>query len=205
MSAKGKILEREALGRLTAAGFGHAAMHLGMKGTQYRPSDPMAPMASAYAAPIVAFDSQARFGFVAPAGWGVPMRFALMDTSDVLAGDILVCGADTYFVARVEDFRPPLSVLCNRVVTVSNVSGSVGNILVGCPASIEMKGRGESAQSGMPGSLRPGQFVLLLPPVPEVALQPYMTVTTDLGTSYTVNAVETSSYGFRCVISMQQV
>ncbi|CAI9121033.1 hypothetical protein [Brytella acorum] len=198
-------MERDALDRLVAVGFGHAALHLGMKGVQYRPTDALAPMASVYAAPVMAFDRQPGFRFLAPGGWGAISRFVLMDVSDVLTGDILVSGQDTYFVARTDDFRPPLCIQCNRVVTISNVTGTSGNVVASCPAAIEMKGRGEGEKSGMPGSLRPGQFVLLLPSLPGVLLQPYMTVTSDLGTSYTLNAVETSSYGFRCIISMQQV
>lgn len=197
-------MDATTIGQRVSAGFGRAAAHLGVAGVQYRPSDALSPMGAVHATPMMAFDTP-DFGFSKPAVWGVPSRYALLDTGDVRAGDILTCGTDDYFVARVEALRPPLCILCNRVVSVSGVAGTAGLVVAGCPASIGLKSRGESEGSGMPGSLRPGQFAMFLPLLPGVALLPYMTVTTDLGTSYTMNAVETSDFGFRCTISLQQV
>lgn len=187
------------------AGYAAAVARLGSVGTQYRPASALTPLAEVHATPMMAFDSPAAFGFSAPADWGAPMRHALMDSTDVLAGDVLVSGSDTYFVARVESLRPPLCVLCDRVVSVAGAAGSAAQVVAGCPVSIVMRAHGEHMNTGMPGSLRPGEFLMIMPGLPGVVLTPYMVVTTDLGTSYTVVAVEVSPFGLRCTIATQQV
>lgn len=188
-----------------AAGYGAGAARLGVVGDQYRPTDALTPLATVYARPMMAFSDAAALAFRAPARWGLPLRYALMDTMDVVAGDILVADDDTYFVARVEAMRPAMVVLCDRVVSLTAASGSTTQVVAGCPAAIVMRSQGEREKSGMPGSQRPGSFVLFLPVLPAVTLTPYMVVTTDLGTSYTVVTVEPTSFGYRCLISMQQV
>ncbi|WP_236622861.1 hypothetical protein [Kozakia baliensis] len=202
---KGKAVRLEDIQARVAAGYAKAVAMLGVQGAQYRPVDALAPMENTYATPLLAFDVEARFGFAKPLGWGVPTEYVLMDTSDVSVGDILVCGDNRYFIARAEAMRPPLCVVCNHVVSVWGVTGTSTQIVADCPAAILLKARGESANSGMPGSTKPGQFTMYLPSLPRVALLPYMSVMTDLGVSYTINSVEASRFGFRCAISMQQV
>ncbi|WP_249211467.1 hypothetical protein [Gluconobacter cerinus] len=134
------------------------------------------------------------------------MEYVLTDCrEDTVVGDILTCGGNTFFVAAVDDLRPPLCVACNRIVEISGVSGTQGNIVEECPAAIVLRSKGEGPGSGIPGSAKPGQFVMYLPRLPGIVLQPYMTVATDLDTTYTINAVEMSDWGLRCTMSLQQV
>lgn len=186
--------------------YAKAAAVLGVSGEQYRPVDALAPMAQQHAQPILSFDVSPGFSFSKPLTWGTATAYVLTDLgSDTAVGDILVCQGRTYFVVSAEPMRPPACILCNHTVTVSGVTGTQGDVVEGCPASILMKAKGESSGSGVPGASRPGQFMLYLPLLPGVVLSPYMTVTTDLGTTYTLNAVEHSGFGVRCTMSMQQV
>ncbi|EHH67011.1 hypothetical protein [Gluconobacter morbifer] len=189
-----------------ARGYAKAASVLGCVGAQYRPASGIDPMKTVYAQPTLAFDSDPEFSLSRQRNWGVVADYVLTDRrDDTLVGDILVCDGKTYFVTAVDVLRPPLCVACSRVVTVSGVTGTQETVVSGAPAAIVLKARGEASGSGVPGAARPGQFLLYLPLLPGVVLQPYMTVTTDLGTTYTVNAVEMSDYGIRYTMSMQQV
>ncbi|GBQ89176.1 MULTISPECIES: hypothetical protein [Gluconobacter] len=187
-------------------GYAKAAQVLGASGEQYRPSGGLTPMDVLYAQPMLAFDVDAGFSFERPIGWGIPTEYVLTDRrDDTQVGDILAASGRTYFVASVEPLRPPLCVVCSRTVSVSGVTGLVQTLVSECPAAIIMRAKGESSGSGVPGATRPGQSVMYLPLLPGVVLTPYMTVTTDLGTTYTVNAVEISGFGIRCTMSFQQV
>ncbi|WP_197460399.1 hypothetical protein [Gluconobacter albidus] len=187
-------------------GYAKAAQVLGASGEQYRPSGGLTPMDVLYAQPMLAFDVDAGFSFERPIGWGIPTEYVLTDRrDDTQVGDILAASGRTYFVASVEPLRPPLCVVCSRTVSVSGVTGVVQTLVSECPAAIIMRAKGESSGSGVPGATRPGQSVMYLPLLPGVVLTPYMTVTTDLGTTYTVNAVEISGFGIRCIMSFQQV
>ncbi|GBR68916.1 hypothetical protein [Gluconobacter kanchanaburiensis] len=187
-------------------GYARAATVLGASGEQYRPSGGVLPMETLHAQPTLAFDVDAEFSFTQPIGWGIPTEYVLTDRrDDTEVGDILVASGRTYFVASVEPLRPPLCVVCSRTVSVSGVTGTVQTLVSECPAGIIMRAKGESSGSGVPGATRPGQSVIYLPLLPGVVLTPYMTVTTDLGTTYTINAVEISEFGIRCTMSLQQV
>ncbi|QDH25818.1 hypothetical protein D5366_03470 [Neokomagataea tanensis] len=187
-------------------GYAKAAQILGRAGTQYRPVDGFTAVAEPHAFPKLAFDVGASFSGERPPNWGVVTRYMLSDClDDTVVGDVLVCGAQTFFVAAIDPIAPVLCVACDQMVSVSAVSGSSGVVVSGCPAAIVLRSKGESAQSGVPGSVRPGQFVLYLPCLPGVILRPYMTVTSNTGATYTINSAEKSAWGLRCVMSLQQV
>ncbi|ASL39319.1 MULTISPECIES: hypothetical protein [Acetobacter] len=195
--------------------------------------DPMG--AAAYAALFADFASDAVFSFKRPPLWDKPTAFGLFDTTDVRAGDILVAPMGTYFVARFEPFRPAVCVLTNRTASFTATGqsgsgvtdGSSGDVCTlagyqdgyngqssdgsglaeasGWPVSIILKNKGERVSSGLPGNLRSGQFEMLAPIIPGFTPRPYMTVTDDMGTEYTVDAVELSQYGNRLMISVNQI
>ncbi|MBS1042010.1 hypothetical protein JK203_14320 [Gluconobacter cerinus] len=200
------MMRAEQIASRLCRGYAKTAGILGHSGEQYRPDNPLSPMQNIYAHPMLAFDSSADFTFSRSPSWGGVMEYVLTDCrEDTVVGDILTCGGNTFFVAAVDDLRPPLCVACNRTVEVSGVSGTQGNIVEECPAAIVLRSKGEGSGSGIPGSAKPGQFVMYLPQLPGIVLQPYMTVTTDLDTTYTINAAEMSDWGLRCTMSLQQV
>ncbi|GLP90811.1 hypothetical protein [Gluconobacter frateurii] len=200
------MMNLELIASRICKGHAKAAGILGQTGVQYRPVNPLEPMQAVYAHPMLAFDTDDSFSFSRVPGWGKVMEYVLTDRrDDTLVGDILTCAGKTFFVAAVEDLRPPLCVACSRVVQVSGVTGTEGNVIEDCPAAIVLRSKGEGSGSGVPGSVRPGQFIMYLPRLPGVMLQPYMTVTTDLDVTYTVNTAEMSDWGLRCTMSLQQI
>jgi len=198
-------LDQAGIQQRVASGLGRAAQILGVQGVQYRPSGPMSPLSVIHATPMVAFDVDASFGMVKPLGWGVPTEYALTNTNDVQVGDVLSASGSVYFVARVEAMRPALCVPCMRVVSITGVTGSPGQVAEGCPAAIWMKSHGDRDGSIMPGSERPGQFMMFLPLLPSMNILSYMSVFDDLGGSYTIVSVENSAFGVRCLMTTQQV
>ncbi|GAC87899.1 hypothetical protein [Gluconobacter thailandicus] len=200
------MMHLELIASRICKGHAKAAGILGQTGVQYRPDNPLEPMQDVYAHPTLAFDADVSFSFSRVPGWGKVMEYVLTDRrDDTLVGDILTCAGKTFFVAVVEDLRPPLCVACSRVVQVSGVIGTEGNVVEDCPAAIVLRSKGEGSGSGVPGSVKPGQFVMYLPLLSGVMLQPYMTVTTDLDVTYTVNTAEISDWGLRCTMSLQQI
>lgn len=212
-----------------AKGFRIAARNLGATASQYRPSGLTAPTRTLHATISAAFDTGAAFGFKSPLIQDKPRVFGLLDTTDITAGDILVCG-DTYFVARFDPFRPPLCILCNRTVTLSGSagagstdtasgectlagyqtdygtpSGSSGVLASGWPCSILLSGRGENTDSGVAGALKAADYEMLLPVMPSFVPEVYMTAEDDLGRVFVIEAVEPSQFGNRCRMKAQQV
>lgn len=188
-----------------SSGYGKVAQFLGRSGVVYRPMDALAPLAVRYAEVMCVLDRDAGLSMKAPSAWGAPMVYGITNCVDIAVGDILSLDEANYFVARAEPLKPALCVSCDSIVTVSGVAGTTTTVVAGCPASIWLKARGESDGSGVPGATRPGQYIMFLPLLPDVMLLPYITVTTDRGAAYTINAVEVSSCGFRCTMSLQQV
>jgi len=223
-------MDQATLQAKVAKGYGKAAIRLGATTAQYRPSSLTSPLADVHGTFLAAFNNDAGFSFKQPTPWGKPMVFGLFDTTDVQAGDLLACGADTYFVARFEPFQPPLCVQCNNAVTLSpgnsgasgadssgacSIAGlepgysglsSLSSDLTGAwPCYLGIKNSGRGTDSGLPGSERAAEFDLFLPLMPGFVPAPYMTFTDDDGIGYTIGAVESSPYGFRCIASVQQL
>ncbi|MCE2563654.1 hypothetical protein [Komagataeibacter sp. FNDCF1] len=216
-------MDQTTLCHLAARGFARAASRIGAPAIQYRPVTPASPCATPHAQVMAAFSNDRAFGFAGPALWDVPFVFALLDTADVLAGDIVICGADTYFIARAEPFRPPLCVLCNAVVAISTTTAVVADvaspggyatsgdvsaqttIASGWPAMIR-----PGSGAGVPGPVQPGTihtggYEMFLPAIPTLTLQPAMWVSDGAGSRYTIGGARVSPWGMRCQLGRQQV
>ncbi|PYD63559.1 hypothetical protein [Gluconacetobacter entanii] len=215
-----------------ASGYAKAALRLGATTTQYRPASLAAPMTTAYATLLAAFNNDRKFGFDGPALWDKPAVFGLFDTTDVQSGDLLTCAGENYFVARLEPFRPPLCMLCNRTISIagqpgqgstdgddsvctdvgaSDDYGTAGDtsaqttLASGWPAFIQIKRKGSPTGDGIPGSIKAEEYEMFLPLMPNFIPAVQMAVTTDLGTTYTLTAVEPSQYGNRCLMGARQL
>ena len=216
-------MDLNALCRLTARGFARAAARIGAATVQYRPASALAPCASPYGQGRAAFSNDRAFGFAGPALWDVPFVYALTDMPDLRAGDILACGAETYFIARVEPFRPPLCVLCNVVVTLTATlavqtdaadpggyatSGDAATqvtLATGWPAMIRPGSGAGVPGAAQPGAIRASGFEMFLPVIAGVSLQPAMWAQDRNGPRYTIGAARTSPWGVRCQMAQQQV
>ncbi|WP_086653101.1 hypothetical protein [Acetobacter malorum] len=111
-----------------AKGYAKAAQRLGALTTQYRPAARTAPMTTAHATLMADFASDAAFTFQKPPLWGKPTVYGLLDTTDVLAGDILAAPMGTYFVARFEPYRPVICILTDRIISFSATAQSGSGI-----------------------------------------------------------------------------
>lgn len=216
-------MDLNALCRLTTRGFARAAARIGAATVQYRPGSALAPCASPYAQGRAAFSNDRAFGFAGPALWDVPFVYALTDLPDLRAGDILTCGAETYFIARAEPFRPPLCVLCNAVVmltttgAVQSDAASPGGyatsgdaaaqvtLATGWPAMIRPGSGAGVPGPAQPGAIRTGGFEMFLPAIMGVSLQAAMWVHDGSGPRYTIGTARSSPWGVRCQMAQQQV
>ncbi|WNM08213.1 hypothetical protein RI056_15150 [Komagataeibacter nataicola] len=154
---------------------------------------------------------------------GCTFVYALTDLPDLRAGDILTCGAETYFIARAEPFRPPLCVLCNAIITLTTTeavqtdaadpggyatSGDAGAqtaLATGWPAMIRTGSGAGVPGPAQPGAIRTGGFEMFLPAIAGVNLQPAMWVHDASGPRYTIGATRGSPWGMRCQMAQQQV
>lgn len=220
---------------LISQGYGLAAQFLGTTFDAYRPSDPMVPIqAPAIATLTAAFDSDAKFSFGKPAPYGKPLYYGLVDPTELFPGDYLlgdptVEAPETYFLASFEALNPPLFVRCNRIIDLLATADAAGQdadtldspnqngrtdaddvpLLIGWPASVLTKTRGEQPPSRLPGDQRAAYFEVLLPlsitklPQP-VKIEPGHRLRDDLGQTYTVATAELSHLGWRLLAVVNQ-
>jgi len=193
---------------LTAGGLAHLASKMGLPVMQYRPESALTPRDTVYAtAMMYASDSPAlRSG--ARSQPGDPYTYAAFSSSDIAAGDLLIGASGTWVVCRNDGLSPLLCVECNHTISVLSSASSTGSATVVAadwPVAIMLKSRGDRSQSGTPGAITPGEFALYSAAIPGVALLPYMAVESEDGLIYTVDTVETSRFGWRALLSVQQV
>lgn len=216
-------MDQPALCHLAARGFALAAARVGAATVQYRPATATGPCATPHARTMAAFSNDRAFGFAGPALWDVPFVYALMDTTDVRAGDILTCGGETWFIARAEPFRPPLCVLCNAVVDITATMAQAADVAApggyatsgdvtaqvpfatGWPAMIRPGSGAGVPGPAQPGAIHAGGFEMFLPAIPGVTIQPAMWARDAGGTRYTIGGARAGPWGTRCQLGQQQV
>jgi hypothetical protein len=160
-----------------AAGFARAAALAGTPYAQYRAASATAPMA----APIGTLNALVKprgkpFGAANPPA--NPFFDAVLDTTLVQQGDILVGTAGTFFVWQLPWLGAALCVNCNATVAVHrtqqpsapgfNDLGQLASanetvLMDSWPASVLRDGRGERSASNLPGTARVGSWMVLLP------------------------------------------
>lgn len=154
-------------------GYAIAAKKVGTTTVVYRPTSPVAPMdeGNIVAVTPAAFDNSPLFAFTAPAIYGRPLRYALIDGALLQVGDLLAQptpdnpAADalgtpaaltgtTYFVASMDALSPIMCVLCNRMVTLTSSAAPV-ELGVNPPGGRE-DGTDTVMMSGWPASVLQG-------------------------------------------------
>jgi len=193
---------------LVAAGLSRVAEKIGFSVTQYRPENVMSPMGSVYAQTTAFFaaDPELRSGVLSRPG--TPYVYGAFETTDVVSGDIFSAENETWFVCTNDCLASCLSVTCNHTISLyssATSSGSSTLLASGWPVAILMKSRGDHSKSGTPGAITPGAYVMYAPVLGELSLLPYMSVETEDGLIYTIDTVEVSRFGWRALLSMQQV
>ncbi|MBS4075818.1 hypothetical protein KGY14_11515 [Ameyamaea chiangmaiensis] len=201
---KGSMVNLLDLSARCQRGRARLAAVLGASAVHYRPVSSSAPTDTPYGSCTLVVSNHADFMFKKPSTWSDPFRYGVGDSDDIQLGDIFTIGSAMWFVAGVDDLSPMLLVECNHVVSYFP-SGSTTAVGEGWPCAMVLRARGDRSQSGTPGALTPGQFVLYSPAIPGVDVSPYMIVQSDDETSYIVDSVERTSSGWRLYVSSQQV
>jgi hypothetical protein len=198
-------MDRSNLQSFVSHGWSRAASILGGTVQQYRPIDLMAPLSTVHDTILASFSANFKFGLDQPQMWGTPLCYGLFSSNDILVGDILTDGSEAWFVASYDGISQPLCVLCNHSVSICDVTGSSVMIARDWPCSITMKTRSDRSESGLPGAIMSGQYMLHFPYSSAAAFLPYMTAIAENGVHYTIESAESSNFGWRFMMSVQQV
>lgn len=205
-------------------GYAMAALRLGALFTQYRPADPLAPLATPLGTMLADFDIDPKFSYRAPSKYGNPLYYGLFDGTNVLVGDYLTtaqfsgdfstdfsAGTRTFFVAGYEPNKPMLCVSCNAIISVLEPNDGVPTatsylgeqnttytpLLAGWPASVLDKYRGSKGVVDLPGDVRLPWVEVLLPAYPGITIEMADRITDDRGRVYTVSSTEITDLGWR--------
>jgi hypothetical protein len=197
---------------LVSKGYRIAGSKAGTTYTQYRPTDPLAPLGNQIGTITAAFDAKAAFRFDAPNEYGDSRWYGLFDTSAVDAGDYLTGQLGTYFVAAVQPLLPAFCISCNTTVDLLRMpanaapglqpytavsGGSEVTLLSAWPASLLFGGRASRGEAGLPGELGLASYLALLPAFAGATVQPGDVLRDANGLRYNVQSAELSDLGWR--------
>jgi hypothetical protein len=210
-------IDGQTIDEKVALGFARAAAVAGFKHDLYRPTDPLNPLRllDRIATINAVFDARPSLKFTTPALPSNPIRYAIVDTSEVQAGDYLVGVKETVFVADLPRFYGPTCVHCNasvslRRLTVAAGFGAIADrsdavtgetlIFANWPCSMLFAGRGGGDAVATPGDLPNPEYVVLLPVIPGVSIpQPSDVLLDEKGRRLSVAFAEENVLGWRLV------
>jgi hypothetical protein len=214
-----------ALQRFTNLGYGIAAQYLGATYNQFRPVDPLNPLANQIGIVQAAFDIDAKFSGARPAKPGLALYYAMADFSVVQQGDYLMRAetagcTDLYFFAGSEPAKPPQCVRCNRLLTLIRPgmqagAGEVGYggdnaghdtaLLGGWPANVDQGTKGNNGPVNLPEDTRMGWIKAMLPVLPAgIVIQSSDVLTDDLDRRFVVSSAELSWTGWRVTAELTE-
>jgi hypothetical protein len=196
------------------SGYGHAARFLGGQATQYRPYDPMNPVGGAGVLALInaAFDTDPAFSLRRPAKPGEAIFYLLGDAADLLVGDYLQAVDGMFFVASLENVKPPMVIRTNATLSLvrpqtgtsagANAPGgdSVATettLLSGWPAAVLSAGHGQRSDVDLPGDTRMDGWEILLPPTLAVEILSDDILVDENSLRHVVIAAEASPTGWR--------
>ena len=194
-------------------GYAQAASRIGPLCTLYRPASAANPLASAnIVASLPASFNAEDMAYRKPSGYGEALRYCLIDGTQTQAGDYLVGGGNTWFIAAQQLALPILAVACNRVLNLSRPqqlsgAGTAGYggetaagetvLMSGWPASVLQGGKGERSEAALPGDVRNPWWQILLPQWAGVTLRSGDIVSDDISRRYVISSAELSGLGWR--------
>ena len=202
-------------------GLNIAARHIGRSTDAYRPkgcADPLAPP-NRFLRLQAAFSAQDG-KFVRPNGYGIPLWHGVFDNAYTQPGDLLVQGADVWFIAAQQRLLPVLCVQTNRFVNIVRPAapGSAGlnpygglsldtatSLVRNFPASILGASAAGQSTANLPADSPIGYWTVLLPTViaPNgipVILRPADLLIDDLGRTGAISGAELTDLGWRLTV-----
>lgn len=198
------------------AGFGKAALRIGLSYAIYRPSGPDNPLAGASVGTINAAFT-AGPNFQNPNKYGQAAWYGTLDGDQVNVGDYLV-GESIYFIAAKQHLLPIYAVQCNRTATVhrpqqrvtfgqqgygGDTAANEVAIMTAWPCSILQGTKGEKNPVNLPGDVRSPWWAILLPSC-NVQIKAGDEITDDMGLRYYISSAELTDLGWR-LTAMQAI
>jgi hypothetical protein len=199
-------------------GLGLSARHVGQTADAFRPAGPFEPLSkqNRFLRLPAAF-TPAKGGSAATNTYGDPLWHGIFDASYTQAGDYLVLGKTTFFVASQEPLLPVLCVLANRTISVTRptlqtatgtnpyggfTTGSSLPLMSSWPASVLAEGRMTTGAANLPTDQATPSWNILLPAPSGVLLGPGDMITDDIGRNAVISGAELSSLGWRIIAKM---
>jgi len=193
-------------------GNGKAAKRLGGIARHHRATSPLSPLK---AQPLQELSASftTDFGYMRAVRFGQAARIGIFDATGFEAGDILVSGEGTYFVAAMPLLQPILCVKTERLVSIrrtaqaSNDAGlqdyggtTAANeklIMADWPASILISRGGDHSPLRLPAETRSAWYSMLMPAFSGVRIQAGDFASDDTGRRYVITGTELTDMGWR--------
>jgi len=193
-------------------GNGKAAKRLGGIARHYRATSPFNPLEAQPLRQISA-SFATDYGFRRAARFGQATHIGIFDAEGFGAGDMLVSGEGTFYVAAMPLLQPILCVRAERLVSIRRTA-QTGNdaglqdyggttaaneklIMSGWPASILLIRTGERSPIRLPAETRSAWHSMLMPTFSGVSLHAGDFVTDDSGLRYVISGTELTDMGWR--------
>ena len=199
------------------AGYAKAAKRVGLPFDLYRPNGPNNPLAPGNLIATLPASFRVDDEYKQAQGYGTSVWLAYVDDSITQVGDYLVGDKGPFFIAAQRPLLPVMTVNCTRTLTVlrmavpdgfgalgygGNVEGTEIPVLTGWPASVLQGGGGGSNGVGLPSDVSGSVWMVSLPALPGVMIQPSDIVIDDIGRRYIISLSELTDRGWR--LTMQQ-
>jgi hypothetical protein len=194
-------------------GLGQSARHIGQIADAFRPDGPFDPLKkqNRFLRLHAAF-VPAKGGINTADTYGQPLWHGIFDASYIRAGDYLVLGDQTYFIASQAPLLPVLCVAANRTISIARptLQTSTGSNTYGgftangaaplmdlWPASVLSGNRAGSMDIGLPTDQAAPYQSILVPAPADVMLMPDDRISDDIGRSAVVLNAELTSLGWQ--------
>jgi hypothetical protein len=196
------------------AGYAQAAKRIGLTFQHYRPINALGAIDEhSLVGPILASFNALDMKYGKASAYGKPVWYCLADGRLLAAGDYLVHGSSTYFIAGMQPLLPILAVECNRIMSFfrpqqlagAGAVGYGGNtmanqtpIAAGFPASVLQGTKGERNDTGLPGDVKVPWWAVLIPTLPgNVQLRTDDVAIDENGRRYVLASCEQTDLGWR--------
>jgi hypothetical protein len=193
-------------------GMGLSARHIGQFADAFRAAGPHNPLdrRNRFLKLPVCFESGK--GGNQTNSYGDPLWHGLFDASYTRAGDYLVTGSGTYFVASQDALLPVLCVRTNRTISIARPgmqTGTASNAYGGYtsaqsirlmdrwPASVLDTSGSTRSNTNLPTDQTVPHWNVLVPSTTGVVLSPGDIITDDLGRTAVITGSELSNLGWR--------
>jgi hypothetical protein len=194
-------------------GLGRTARYVGQWADAYRPTgagNPLNKENRFLRLPAVFLSTKG--GDIRTNVYGEPLWQGVFDASYTRAGDYVVLGSRTFFIASQEPLLPVLCVSANRTISVvrpnaqgNKVANTYGGytsggstiLMEGWPASVLGESSTGASLSGLPINLGVPYWSILAPSVARIILSPGDLVMDDLGRTAVITGSESTNLGWR--------